>query len=145
MAKKMIREVKTPYVVDPGDESIGRDTIIIQHDGEPVAVIVPYAEYKSWRTEEKPLVGEMDPEFRKQWQAFQRLKPELLKKHKGQWVAIVDEQVVAVGSTSQAVLTDALERYGDVPMCIEEVLEQPRVYCISGPRVIRMADGEFSR
>ncbi len=136
MAERMIREVKAPYVVDPGDESIGRDTIVIQHQGEPVAVIVPYAEYKSWRTEEKPLVWEMDPEFRKQWQAFQRLKPELLKKQKGQWVAIVGEQVVAVGPTSQAVLTDALERYGDVPMCIQEVLEQPRTYRISGPRVI---------
>lgn len=144
MNAKTVREVQAPYAIDPADDAIGRDTIIIEYHDKPVAVIVPYDEYLSWKIEEKTIAGEIDPEFRKQWRAFQRLKPRLLEEYEGQWVAIVNEQVVAVGATSQVVLTDVLERYGDVPMCIQEALEEPRLYRISGPRIIRMVGRQSS-
>ena len=45
MAPRTIKEVNAPYIVDAEDKSIGRETIIIRHNGEPVAVILPYAAY----------------------------------------------------------------------------------------------------
>jgi hypothetical protein len=65
------------------------------------------------------------------------LLPELLKTQRGQWVAIIDEKVAVVGPTSSAVLDEVIEKFGDVRMYIQEVLEKSRVYRISGPRIVR--------
>lgn len=147
MTTHTLREVNAPYTVNPDDEAVGRDTIIIIRNGEPVAAVVPYAEYQEWLAEkanrpgpppiESPLP--IDPEFRKQWEAFQRLRPELLKKYPGQWVAIVKEQVVEVGPDFSTVAERA-DRFGDAPMCICQVLEKPRIYKLPTRKVIRHAD-----
>jgi hypothetical protein len=76
-------------------------------------------------------------EFEKQWQVLQAMMPQLLKTHLGQWVAIVDQKMVSAGVTWESVLNDVLARFGNVPMCIHEVLEKPRIYKIESPRIIR--------
>lgn len=38
MATHAVRDVQAPYTVNPDDEAVGRDTIIIHRGGEPVAV-----------------------------------------------------------------------------------------------------------
>jgi hypothetical protein len=42
----IIREVQASYTIDINDEAIGRETIILQRDGKPVAAVVPYEEYQ---------------------------------------------------------------------------------------------------
>lgn len=139
MKEDKIREIKAPYVVDPSNEAIGRDTIIIQREGEPIAVIVPYDEYKSLKDREGPS-EDVDHEFRKQWLAFQRLKPDLLDEHQGQWVAIVDERVAAVGSDFETVSCQIDEEYGDVPQCISQVLKTPRLVRMTTRKVPSRVD-----
>ena len=136
-----LREVNAPYTVNPDDEAIGRETVIIRRNGEPVAAVVPYAEYQKLLALETPLRARtprpIDPEFEKQWGAFERLLPELLAEHRGQWVGIMNEQAVVFGLTSSAVLAEISRRFGDVPMCIQEVREKPRMYHMGGPRIIQ--------
>jgi hypothetical protein len=147
MTTHTLREVSAPYTVNPDDEAVGRDTIIITRNGVPVAAVVPYAEYQEWLAEKAIRAGQppiesalpIDPEFRKQWEAFQKLKPELLKKYPGQWVAIVNEQVVEVGPDFSTV-AERMDRFGDVPMCISQVLDKPRIYKLPTRKVIRHAD-----
>ena len=150
MTRQTLREVNAPYTVDPDDESVGRETIIIRKNGEPVAAIVPYAEYQEWlalkpqlasvrQPSEPPVYAPLpvDPEFEKQWAAFQRLRPELLQKYPSQWVAIVNEQVGAVGPNFDAVAEAVYTKYGNVPRCIGQVREQQRVYHFPYRKVIR--------
>ena len=146
MTQRIFREVQAPYVVNPDDETVGRETIILKRGGEPIAAIVPYAEYQDWlafrQSRSQPHITSalpIDPGFMRQWEAFQRLKPELLKKYGGQWVGIVNEQVAEVGP-DYASIAMRMDRFGNAPMCISQVLEKPRVYKIPTRKVIRHVD-----
>ena len=135
----MIKEVSMPYIVNPDDEAVGRETVIIRRNGEPVAAIVPYAEYQQLvesRQEARPDVPE-DPEFERNRAAFHRLLPELLKDHRGEWVAIVDEKPAQFGSDFQSVIVPVREQFGQRPIYVQEILETPRIYRMPSVRVVR--------
>jgi antitoxin (DNA-binding transcriptional repressor) of toxin-antitoxin stability system len=147
MTAQTLREVNAPYTVNPDDEAIGRETIIIRRNGEPVAAVVPYAEYQQWlavkQSPSRPSIISalpISPDFLRQWEAFQRLRPELLKKYAGQWVAIVNEQVADVGPDFSTVARRTYAKLGNVPMCISEVLEEPRVYRMTARKVVGRVD-----
>ena len=133
----LVSEVHTPYMINPADEAIGKHTIIIHRENRPVAVVVPYEEYQAL-THQVPIpLSTPDPEFEKQWQAFQRLYPELLEKYEGKWVGIVNEQVAVVGLDFATVSKQIDQKFGAVPQCIGEVLKQPRVYRMTTRRIVR--------
>ncbi|MGQ0603676.1 MAG: DUF5678 domain-containing protein, partial [Anaerolineales bacterium] len=77
-----------------------------------------------------------DPEFERNRAAFQRLLPELLREHHGEWVAIVDEQPVQFGPDFQSVIVPLRERFGQRSAYVQEISETPRVYRIGGPRLM---------
>ena len=163
----ILKEVRAPYTINAVGDALERQAVIVRRDGESVVVVpIPadqiaetvlttaegemigallppgeYAAYRAWKettaTPSPPVP--VDPEFEKQWQAFQRLKPELLKKYKGQWVAIVNEEVVESGSEFGEVAQKTRERFGDVPMCVSEVLEKPRIYKVTSRKVVSHA------
>ncbi len=63
--------------------------------------------------------------------AFERLKPELLKTHHGQFAAVYQGQVVEVGDDEMELLNQMDKRFGNVPCYIELVAE-------NSPRRARM-------
>ncbi|MDQ3247631.1 MAG: DUF5678 domain-containing protein [Chloroflexota bacterium] len=78
------------------------------------------------------------PEFAQEVAAFERLKPELLKKYPQRVVAIHQGQVVAVGDNRMDVLGILLDRLGPVPCYIEWVeQETPRRVRMPSIRVVR--------
>ncbi len=130
MNARTLREVNAPYTVNPDDEALGRDTIIIHRDGKPVAALVPYAEYQQWlaaKAASAPTPTAPDTEFERNRAAFQRLLPELLKTHRGQWVAIVNEQLVQFGPDFKSVIVPVRERFGQQSVYVHEIVETPRV------------------
>lgn len=168
MTTHTLREVNAPYTVDPDDEAIERETIIIQRNGEPVAVMAPvtdgqltetlvtapdgrvlggilppgeYDDYRQWRERQTqaPAPAPTSPEaiVEREYAAFQRLLPELLKAHRGEWVAIVDEQPVQFGPDFKSVILPVRQRFGKRPVCVQEIRETPRVHKILSPRVVR--------
>ncbi len=133
MTEKTFKEVSTPYLVNADDEAIGRETIIIRRNGEPVAVVVPFADYQAW-THQAPVPA--DAAFERERTAFQRLLPDLLVTHRGEWVAIVDEQPVEFGPDFSSVIIPVRQRFGLRPVFVHEILEQPRVYKMPSRRIV---------
>ncbi len=73
------------------------------------------------RLEDNKLPGHR--EFEAEVMAFERLKPELLKTHRGQFVAIYQEKVVEVGDDEMELLNRMDKRFGNVPYYVELVQE----------------------
>jgi hypothetical protein len=134
---QIIREMRTPYTLAADDEVIGRETIVLQRDGKPVAVVVPYEEYTALLALKQPTPKTVDPNMERERLAYQRLLPELLRTHRGEWVAIVDEQAVAFGPTFQSVIVPVRKRYGQRQIYVQEVLETPRIRNIPSPHIVR--------
>jgi Family of unknown function (DUF5678) len=78
------------------------------------------------KVEPQPIIRppSVPPAFLREAEAFTRLKPELLKQHKGRVVAIHQGKVVAVGDDRMDVLGVVLEKLGPVPCYIEWVEEE---------------------
>jgi len=67
---------------------------------------------------------------------FERLKPELLRTHRGQWVAIYQGEVVEAGQDRSNVLDKVYDCFGYVPVYVQQVEEQPRVYKLPHRKVV---------
>jgi hypothetical protein len=59
--------------------------------------------------------------WEREYQAFQRLRPQLLATHRGRYVAIHDEQVVDSGDDKLAVALRVLSKIGNVPIHVGHV------------------------
>ena len=75
--------------------------------------------------------------------AFYRLLPALLLTHKGQYVAIHEEQVVDAGPIKLEVAMRVLQRVGNVDIFVGLVTDQPEVIYRSG--VVRVIENRESR
>ncbi len=140
MTPHTLKEVNAPYTVDAEDEAIGRETIIIRRNDEPIAVVLPFAEYQELLARQTLSPSSVDPIFERERVAFQRLLPELLVTHRGEWVAIVDERPVEFGPNFSSVIVRVRQRFGLRLVFVHEILEQPRVYKIPSPRIVRRND-----
>src|SRR5215831_12587967 len=76
--------------------------------------------------------------FRREQWAFYRMLGELLKTHKGQYVAVHNEQVIESGADMMDVITRAYQKVGNVPLFVERVSDEP-------PPVYRMPRFRISR
>src|SRR5262245_318463 len=65
-----------------------------------------------------------DPLRRNRW-AFYCMLGDLLKTHKGQFVAVHDRQVIASGPERMDVIEAARRLVGNVPIYVAEVSEEP--------------------
>lgn len=134
MTARILKEVNAPYTINTEDEAVGRDTIIVRREGKPIAVVLPYAEYEALTAQRTSSTYSI---FERERAAFQRLLPELLKSHRGEWVAIVDEQVVEFGPDFSSVIVPVRQRFGQRPVYIHEISEQPHIYQIASPHISR--------
>ena len=131
----IIREVQAPYTVNLNDDAVGRETIILQRDGKPVAAVVPYAEYESLLTFKKSLDHTA---FQRGHDDFLRLHPSLLKTHKGQWVAMLDGRVADSDLNQWALAERVYRQFGYRPIYMAQVLDQPiRTVEMGGPATER--------
>ena len=63
--------------------------------------------------------------WEREYQAFLRLLPELLRSHRSQYVAIHGEQVVDSGDDPIALIKRVHARIGYVPIHVDQVSDQP--------------------
>jgi hypothetical protein len=80
-----------------------------------------------------PPMGKYERERR----AFQRLLPDLLKTHRGKYVAVHDEKVVDSDEDEVALATRVWQRHGYVPIHVQRVTEQPELVRIPHVRELR--------
>jgi hypothetical protein len=79
-----------------------------------------------------------------EYQAFRRLLSELLRTHRGQYVAIHDGQVIASGSDKLAVALDAFRQIGNTSIHVGLVAEGAEPVVRSGVRRVLPAQGGAS-
>ena len=117
------------------EKLVVKEPIFIEEEGRPVAVLLPIEQFRAWQgrlqadvpfpeiESVKPLRG-----FEREKAAFERMKPDLMKQVPGKCVAVVGEQVVEIGEDKIEVIEKVHKRFGHVPMYVQWVTEQPRVY-----------------
>ncbi|MGA9351709.1 MAG: DUF5678 domain-containing protein [Anaerolineae bacterium] len=133
MRRVVLKEAHAPYTLTIEEEALSREPFILERDGEAVAAIIPITEYeafRAWRVargREKKRREDLEA-FEWERQAFEGLKPELLRAYQGQWVAIYQGKVVEAGEDRSQVLDRVYDRFGYVPVYVQQVEEQPRVY-----------------
>ena len=97
-----LKDARPPYNVALDDTLLTDEVVILEKDGQPVAALVPMAEYaafQSWREEERRRQDRQAEEaaIEREHAAFGCMLPELLKQYEGRVVAIYKGQVVDVG------------------------------------------------
>ena len=73
--------------------------------------------------------------FQRDKQAFERLKPKLLKTHRGQYVVIREEKAVLFGPNKTELAKQAYQQFGYGPLYIGLVEEEPEVVHLPTPRM----------
>ena len=141
MKKIVLREAQAPYTLTV-DEKALLEPVILERGGQPVAVLVPIAEYEAFRTwresrghHHRPR-AQMDA-FEQERAAFERMKPELLRTHRDKVVAIYQGEVVQVGTDVAETLDAVYAQFGYVPCYVQRVKEPPRIYKFPHRKVVR--------
>ncbi|TEU21796.1 MAG: type II toxin-antitoxin system Phd/YefM family antitoxin [Anaerolineales bacterium] len=139
MAKTVsLKEAQATYSLSLDKTDLAQGPIILEHEGEPVAAIIGIEDYRrlvagqdddTWRQEQ---LQRLQPER----EAFQRLLPELLKTHKGQFVAIHKGKMVDA-DTDNRELAKRIYARKLFPVYIQLVSEKPRVIELPSPEEVR--------
>jgi len=142
MAMKTLTLKEAQALYNVLDESQVTESALVDHDDRPVRIMVPadeYAAFLAWRKaeQERQQQSTQDQAFRREAEAFERMKPELLKTHLGKAVAVYHGEIVAVGETKAKVYEQVTAQFGEAPIYIQVVEEHPRIYRMTHRRVIR--------
>lgn len=132
-----IRETQAAYSVPIDETALAEGPIIVERQGQPVAVIITPAEYRAfqeWRDGQAWLDEQLRP-LEPEREAFQRLLPELLETHRGQFVAIHGGRVVDTDADEGALASRVIAQRYD-PVYIQEVREEPRIYELPSPEAV---------
>ncbi len=116
--------------------------LVLEQDGQPTAVVVPYAEYEQ-------LVALREYERKKTWHneqlvilyqeqaVYERMKPDLLRTHKNRFVAIHNGELVDSDANEELLLERVDSKFGDITILVTQVTETPRVYHVNSPELVR--------
>ena len=85
-----LKEAQAPYNVALDDILLSDEVVILEKNGQPVAAVVPMAEYtafQAWREAEKRRQARQAEEtaIKQEHAAFVRMLPELLKQYLRRW------------------------------------------------------------
>ena len=134
-------ESQAPYSLAVEEEMLGQEPFVLERNGKAIAAVVPMAEYlafRAWREQRDP-PGIRDrnlDEFYRERDAFERLKPKLLRTHLGQWVAVYRQELVAAGHEQSQVLENVYARFGYVPVYVQHVQVTPPLYRLPRRRIV---------
>lgn len=142
MKQLTLREPESPYTLSVDDETLSHESVIVEKNGRPVAVIIPFAEYNAFRSwqekgEENGGNRQINNSFERDRAVFEQLKPELLQKYPGKVVAIYQGEIVAIGDDVAKTATQVYEKFGYVPSYVQRVEDNPRVYKMTHRRLVR--------
>jgi hypothetical protein len=133
MEKIVLREAQAPYTLMIDNKALHDETVIVEQNGQPVAVLVPIGEYQAFRAwrQRQNLDDQPSPQqaaFERERTDFQHLLPELRRSNPGKVVAIYQGQVVEIGDEIGETLDKVYDRFGYVPCYVQRVQATPRVY-----------------
>ncbi len=71
-------------------------------------------------------IAQLSEEMRREYEAYLRMKGDLLKKYEGKVVLIKDGRLVGVYDSEEEAFLAALEKFGPVPVLIKRVRREER-------------------
>ena len=116
----------------PDSVPVGRVRVVVRDDTPEPPVTTFEVNFPVARL---PVVG--NEAYQREYEAFQTMLPELLKTHRGQYVAVHGGRVVAEGADDATVTAEAYARVGYTELHVGEVTEAPRVLRMPSFRVLR--------
>jgi hypothetical protein len=135
-----IQETQAPYKLAIDDESLGTEIIILERNGQPIAAVVPIAQFEAFQAWQQAVRRDRRrPElvaFDQERAVFERMLPELRHAYPGQVVAIYQGKIVEVGSDLAEVRERVYDRFGYVPCYVQVVEEPSRIYKFPHRKVI---------
>jgi dCTP deaminase len=144
---RLKRRARTPYSGPyQGQEHLTNEIIDrIPKDPHPLAVMLIrqlVAISPSLGPEEVPTLHRREPPkpplpFQRDKRAFERIKPELMKTNRGQYVVIREEKPILFGHNKTELAGQAYKEFGYGPLYIGLLEEEPEVVHLSTPRVPR--------
>ncbi len=129
-----VPESRTVTLTLPPDTPVGKAKVSVQ---APLPVPEPVAAFDVTLDSPATEGDDGSEAYRRERAAFRAMLPELLKTHRGKYVAIHGGRVIAEGDNDAAVTTEAYAQVGYTDLYVDEVTETPRVYRILSPRVLR--------
>ena len=138
MAKTI--ELKDARALDSADidpAQLEREPIILERDGAVLGAVIganDFRLYCAWK--EQRTLGGLATQFLEDRLTFQRLLPDLLKTHRGKWVAVWKGEVVGSADDMGTLANNVYARFGYQAIYMDEVREEPRVYRIPSPRLV---------
>lgn len=142
MAKTItVKETKTKYAAAIKRVKSTRKPLVVEQNGKPFAVVIPYAEYQKLaelreRARNEAWLARQHQIILREEAAFERMKPELLKTHKGKFVAIHDGKLIDFDADESTLAKRVYAKFGYRTILMTEVTETPRVYHVNSPRVV---------
>lgn len=143
LKRKALNPYNGPY---QGQEHLTNEIVnSIPKDPHPLAVMLIrqlVALSPSLGPEEAPALHRIEPPrhslpFQREKRAFERIKPELIKKNYGQYVVIREEKPVLFGDNKIKLAQQAYKKFGYGPLYIGLLKEELEVVHLSTPRVHR--------
>ena len=133
MKRLVLKESKALYSVNVDEIAIMDEVVFLEKEGEPVAAVVPMAEYvvyQAWQEAEARRQARQAEEaaIEREHASFTHMLPDLLKEYSGRVVALYEGQVVAVGDDKLAVWEQARQQVGQKPVYVQLVEYPPKVH-----------------
>ncbi|GIL14955.1 MAG: hypothetical protein BroJett039_01280 [Chloroflexota bacterium] len=137
-----LRETRTEYAAVIAQVQDTGEALIVEQAGKPSVAVLPLAEYErlvaqraqenasAWRAEQERI-------FKREQAAFIRMQPELLKTHRGKFVAIHNERLVDSDADEFALANRVYDRFGYRTLLIMPVTERPRIVHIRSPKRVK--------
>ena len=118
------------------------EPLVIERDGQTLGVLISAEDYRKVapliaREPASPWIEEQTRLIKLEIEAYERLKPELLKSHGGQWVAILDGELQDSDVSESALVQRVHIKFGSRTMLIRQILEQQPTYHMGGPTLVR--------
>ena len=134
-----LRESSAPYLTDLVKMAQSEEPIVIESEGKPIAVLVPYERYQQMLAHLPPASRESsrDVNFERNGSGYLSQRDQLVKTHHGRYVAFHDSELVDSDANETMLLKRVYAKYGYGKLLIHLVEESERVYHIPGPRLVR--------
>lgn len=127
-----LKELHEIYSVGIDPAQLEREPIVLERDGIAVGAVISIEEYQAylaWKNRAKE-TEDFPPEWYVEKTAFERMLPELLKSYRGKWVAVFHGEVVDSDVKPGELMWRVEQKYGELPVYIDEVADPPHVYRI---------------
>ena len=124
---KLTEPVTEPVVIEQNGQTLG--VLISPADYQKVASLITTQARHEREAEQTRLI-------KQEIAAYEQMKPELLKTHKGQFVAILNGELVDSDDNQSALANRVYDKHGYRTMLIRKVVEHEPIYFMGGPQLV---------